>query len=99
MKNQNGNLPVIKSKTIFAIGLTFITLMGISNLTFNGRVLAKLTFTPISWLHGLSHRNLRRDDFTDYLFMFFYILCAIAIWKKDQKALGLASSQAVSKAG
>lgn len=53
--------------------------MGISNSTFNGRVLAKLTFTPISWLHGLSHRNIRRDDFADYLFMFFYILCAIAI--------------------
>ncbi|KAG7154208.1 Calcium load-activated calcium channel-like 2 [Homarus americanus] len=38
-------------------------------------VWCKLPFLPISWLQGLSHRNLLGDDYTDCSFIFLYILC------------------------
>lgn len=90
---------MVKRKLVFAIGFTFTVLMGIFNSIFYDSVVTNLKFTPISWLHGLSDRNLRRDDFTDCSFIFFFILRIIAIRQNDQKALGFAPSRAVSKAG
>ena len=46
---------------------------------FDGRVVAKLPFVPISLLQNLSHRNLLGDDFTDCSFIFLYILCTMSI--------------------
>lgn len=46
---------------------------------FDGRVVAKLPFTPLSYILGLSHRNLLGDDTTDCSFIFLYILCTMSI--------------------
>lgn len=46
---------------------------------FDGRVVAKLPFTPISLMQGLSHRNLGGDDYTHCSFIFLYILCTMSI--------------------
>lgn len=50
---------------------------------FDGRVVAKLPFTPISWVQGLSHRNLSGDDYTDCSFIFLYILYVFKILKHN----------------
>ena len=67
------------------------------NSIFDGRVVAKLPFTPIYWVQGLSHRNLLGDDMTDCSFIFLYILCTMSIRQNIQKALGFAPSRAASK--
>jgi len=41
-----------------AIGFVFTTLLSTFSSIFEGRVVAKLPFEPISWVQGLSHRNL-----------------------------------------
>ncbi|KAG0711401.1 Calcium load-activated calcium channel [Chionoecetes opilio] len=64
---------------------------------FDGRVVAKLPFVPISWLQGLSHRNLMGDDYTDCSFIFLYILCTMSIRQNIQKLLGFAPSRAANK--
>lgn len=46
---------------------------------FDGRVVARLPFTPIPWVQGLSHRNLPGDNFTECSFIFLYILCTMSI--------------------
>ena len=46
---------------------------------FDGKVVAKLPFVPISFLQGISHRNLPGSDYTDCSFIFLYILCTMAI--------------------
>merc|ERR1712059_46816 len=63
------------------------------NSIFDGRVVAKLPFTPIYWIQGLSHRNLLGDDMTDCSFIFLYILCTMSIRQNIQKALGFAPSR------
>ena len=67
------------------------------NSIFDGRVVAKLPFTPIYWIQGLSHRNLLGDDMTDCSSIFLYILCTMSIRQNIQKALGFAPSRAASK--
>ena len=67
------------------------------NTIFEGRVVAKLPFTPLSWIQGLSHRSLLGNDPTDCSFIFLYILCTMSVRQNIQKALGLAPSRAVSK--
>ena len=71
----------------FISGLVF--LLHISNLLllylcfiyfrFDGRVVARLPFVPVSWIQGLSHRNLSGDDYTECSFIFLYILCTMSI--------------------
>ena len=46
---------------------------------FDGRVVAKLPFTPISWIQGISHRSLIGEDYTDCSFIFLYMLCTMSI--------------------
>uniref|UniRef100_A0A4W2F2M0 Calcium load-activated calcium channel n=1 Tax=Bos indicus x Bos taurus TaxID=30522 RepID=A0A4W2F2M0_BOBOX len=113
LKNNNRDLSMVRMKSMFAIGFCFTALMGMFNSIFDGRVVAKLPFTPLSYIQGLSHRNLLGDDTTDCSFIFLYILCTMSIrqyWKLSlltgtqysfsyniQKILGLAPSRAATK--
>uniref|UniRef100_A0A915ET00 Transmembrane and coiled-coil domain-containing protein 1 n=1 Tax=Echinococcus canadensis TaxID=519352 RepID=A0A915ET00_9CEST len=64
---------------------------------FDGRVVCKLPFTPISWLYGMSHRNLNGNDFTDCSFIFLYIICTMSIRQNVQKMLGFSPSRAANQ--
>lgn len=61
--------------------------------------MAKLPFEPISWVRGISHRNLNGEDYTDCSFLFMYILSTMSIRQNLQKFLGVETSRAVSKLG
>jgi len=97
LKSTNRDLMMVKMKSMFAIGFAFTSLLSMFNSIFDGKVVAKLPFTPIPWLQGLSHRNLLGDDYTDCSFIFLYILCTMSIRQNIQKALGFAPSRAASK--
>ena len=88
---------MVKMKSMFAIGFAFTSLLSMFNNIFEGRVVAKLPFTPIAWVQNLSHRNLLGEDFTDCSFIFLYILCTMSIRQNMQKFLGFAPSRAASK--
>ena len=97
LKSTNRDLMMVKMKSMFAIGFAFTSLLSMFNSIFDGKVVAKLPFLPISWLQGLSHRNILGDDYTDCSFIFLYILCTMSIRQNVQKALGFAPSRAASK--
>lgn len=46
LKNNNRDLSMVRMKSMFAIGFCFTALMGMFNSIFDGRVVAKLPFTP-----------------------------------------------------
>lgn len=79
LKNNNRDLSLVKMKSMFAIGFAFTALLSMFNNIFDGRVVARLPFVPISWIQGLSHRNLSGDDYTECSFIFLYILCTMSI--------------------
>ncbi|CAG2120774.1 unnamed protein product [Medioppia subpectinata] len=108
LKNHNRDLSLVKMKSMFAIGFAFTALLSMFNIylfalnmntSFDGRVVAKLPFIPISLIQGLSHRNLNGDDYTDCSFIFLYILCTMSIRQNIQKLLGFSPSRAASKQG
>jgi len=97
LKVTNRDLSMFKMKSMFAIGFAFTALLSTFNSIFDGRVVAKLPFTPISWIQGLSHRNLTGEDFTDCSFIFLYILCTMSIRQNLQKLLGFAPTRAMNR--
>ncbi|KAK6618939.1 Calcium load-activated calcium channel [Polyplax serrata] len=99
LKNNNRDLSFVKMKSMFAIGFAFTALLSMFNSIFDGRVVAQLPFVPVSWIQGLSHRNLAGTDYTECSFIFLYILCTMSIRQNIQKILGFAPSRAVSKQG
>ncbi|XP_014680880.1 PREDICTED: transmembrane and coiled-coil domain-containing protein 1-like [Priapulus caudatus] len=99
LKNNSRDLSLVKMKSMFAIGFSFTALMSMFNSIFDGRVVAKLPFVPITWLQGLSHRNLLGDDYSDCSFIFLYILCTMSIRQNIQKLLGFAPSRAANQQG
>nr|XP_022321137.1 calcium load-activated calcium channel-like [Crassostrea virginica] len=99
LKNHNRDLSFVKMKSMFAIGFAFTALLSMFNSIFDGRVVAKMPFVPISLLQGISHRNLGGEDYSDCSFIFLYILCTMSIRQNVQKLLGLAPSRAASKQG
>ncbi|KAB7497842.1 putative glutamine--tRNA ligase [Armadillidium nasatum] len=88
LKNSNRDLSMVKMKSMFAIGFAFTALLSMFNSIFDGRVVAKLPFTPLSWLQGLSHRNLLGQDYTDCSFIFLYILCTMSIRQRSARQRG-----------
>ncbi|VEN35265.1 unnamed protein product [Callosobruchus maculatus] len=99
LKNNNRDLSFVKMKSMFAIGFAFTALLSMFNSIFDGRVVARLPFLPLTWIQGLSHRNLPGEDYYDCSFIFLYILCTMSIRQNIQKLLGFAPSRAASKQG
>nr|CAI5824549.1 unnamed protein product [Callosobruchus analis] len=99
LKNNNRDLSFVKMKSMFAIGFAFTALLSMFNTIFDGRVVARLPFLPLTWIQGLSHRNLPGEDYYDCSFIFLYILCTMSIRQNIQKLLGFAPSRAASKQG
>ncbi|XP_050426267.1 calcium load-activated calcium channel isoform X2 [Adelges cooleyi] len=97
LKINNRDLSMVKMKSMFAIGFAFTALLSMFNSIFDGRVVARLPFTPIHWVQGLSHRNLPGDNFTECSFIFLYVLCTMSIRQNIQKILGFAPSRMASK--
>lgn len=97
LKINNRDLSLVKMKSMFAIGFAFTALLSMFNNIFDGRIVARLPFVPISWIQGLSHRNLSGDDYTECSFIFLYILCTMSIRQNIQKMLGFAPSRTASK--
>lgn len=79
LKNNNRDLSLVKMKSMFAIGFAFTALLSMFNSIFDGKIVARLPFAPITWIQGLSHRNLPGDDYTECSFIFLYILCTMSI--------------------
>uniref|UniRef100_A0A915D0L1 Calcium load-activated calcium channel n=1 Tax=Ditylenchus dipsaci TaxID=166011 RepID=A0A915D0L1_9BILA len=97
LKATNRDLSMFRMKSMLAIGFVFTALLSTFSSIFEGRVVAKLPFLPISWIQGLSHRNLMVNDFTDCSFIFLYILCTMSIRQNLQKMLGFTPSRALTR--
>uniref|UniRef100_A0AC34QG87 Phenylalanine--tRNA ligase beta subunit n=1 Tax=Panagrolaimus sp. JU765 TaxID=591449 RepID=A0AC34QG87_9BILA len=97
LKGANKAMSMFKMKSVFAIGITFTALLNVFSSMFEGHVVAKLPFYPISLIQSISHRNLIGNDYTDCNFVFLYILCTMTIRQNMQKFLGFAPSRAVAR--
>eukprot|EP01121_Diplochlamys_sp_Union-15-3_P018409 TRINITY_DN6686_c0_g1_i1.p1 TRINITY_DN6686_c0_g1~~TRINITY_DN6686_c0_g1_i1.p1 ORF type:complete len:178 (-),score=12.59 TRINITY_DN6686_c0_g1_i1:13-546(-) len=77
----------LKSDVFIFSGFTLAFISTLNSL-FEGKVVAKLPFEPFYWFHGLTHRGLRGNDFTDCSMIFLYVVCSIAFRANLQKVFG-----------
>lgn len=56
---------------------------------FDGVIVAKLPFQPISLVSAISHRNLPGSDMTDASAYFIYALCSLSFRQSLQRLLGV----------
>ena len=59
-----------------------------NNKLNQGVVVAKLPFEPISFIQGITHRNIVGTDYTDCSMIFLYILSNMSLRPMIQKILG-----------
>jgi len=87
----------MKSDFFIFIGFTmaFISML---NSIFDGRPVAKLPFTPLSFIQGITHRNVPGNDFTECSMVFLYILCSMSIRPNLQKIFGTTPPKGVGGA-
>eukprot|EP01090_Pellita_catalonica_P023694 TRINITY_DN9894_c0_g1_i2.p1 TRINITY_DN9894_c0_g1~~TRINITY_DN9894_c0_g1_i2.p1 ORF type:complete len:179 (-),score=25.35 TRINITY_DN9894_c0_g1_i2:274-810(-) len=79
-----------KMKSIFAVGITLVSIFGVLNSHFGGRVIAMLPFEPFPLVRNVSHGGLLGDDYYECSMAFIYALCSISIRANLQKFFGFA---------
>eukprot|EP00243_Klebsormidium_subtile_P002712 TRINITY_DN15505_c0_g1_i1.p1 TRINITY_DN15505_c0_g1~~TRINITY_DN15505_c0_g1_i1.p1 ORF type:complete len:186 (+),score=39.96 TRINITY_DN15505_c0_g1_i1:220-777(+) len=88
LKDTNQALSATRFRTsIVVYGIMFFV-FSIMNTLFDGKMVAKLPFTPIAIFRPLSHRNLPGEDFTDCSMVFLYAIAGAALRPNVQKLLG-----------
>lgn len=73
--------------TLFVAVFMMFFMSMLSN-SYSGIVVAKLPFQPVSWVQGLTHRNIEGNDMTDCSMIFVYILSNMSLRPIIQKVLG-----------
>jgi hypothetical protein len=88
LKNTNQLLSMSKFRTSFIVYIIMFLVFSIMNTLFDGKMVAKLPFTPFPFMRPLSHRNLPGEDFRDCSMVFLYAIAGTALRSNVQKLLG-----------
>ncbi|KAK4378068.1 hypothetical protein RND71_004364 [Anisodus tanguticus] len=88
LKESTRDLSLFKFKSGFVVAVVLFMVFGFLNSLFEGKVVAKLPFTPFKIVQKMSHRGLPGDDMTDCSMAFLYFLCSISFRTNLQKFLG-----------
>ncbi|KAL9643474.1 hypothetical protein ABK040_010088 [Willaertia magna] len=90
LKAKTQELSMFKMRSTIIVGVIMVSVFGLMNSIFDGRVVAKLPFEPFSIFHMFTHRNLPGNNFTDCGMLFIYILASNSIKSSIQRYFGFA---------
>ncbi|XP_035544528.1 calcium load-activated calcium channel-like [Juglans regia] len=96
LKESSRDLSLFKFKSGAVVALVLFVVFGLLNSLFEGKVVAKLPFSPVRIVMKMSHRGLQGDDPTDCSMAFLYFLCSISIRTNLQKFLGFSPPRGAS---
>ena len=90
MKQYNQDLSKSKMTGMFFVAVLMMVFMSMFSTAYEGVVVAKLPFVPISFIQGVTHRGIPGTDMTDCSMLFVYIVANMALRPTIQKVLGFA---------
>lgn len=90
LKEYNQDLMKSRMSSTFFVMLFMIIFMSLLNSAYQGVVVAKLPFQPLSMIQNISHRNIPGNDITDCSMIFIYIMANLSLRPIIQKLLGVA---------
>lgn len=99
LKESSRDLSFSKFKSGGVVAVVLVVVFGLLNSLFEGKVVAKLPFTPLTLIQKMSHRGLSGDDPTDCSMVFLYFLCSVSIRSNLQKFLGFAPPRGAPSQG
>lgn len=99
LKESTRDLSLSKFKSGAVVAVVLFVVFGLLNSMFEGRVVAKLPFSPVSLVQKMSHRGIPGGDPTDCSMAFLYFLCSISIRTNLQKFLGFSPPRGAAGAG
>jgi len=73
---------------VLFVAVLMMVFMSMFSTAYEGIIVAKLPFRPISFISGITHRGIQGTDMTDCSMIFLYILSNMAIRPTIQKVLG-----------
>ena len=98
LNRASQELQAAKLKSNVIVGFTFFAMLYVISRVFKGMPVAKLPFTPIALLRGITHRGLVGEDFTDCSATFICVMCNSAIRPNVQKLLGFKPPTPINQA-
>ena len=86
-----------KVKSTFVMILTTVAVFAILGSAYEGEIVLKLPFEPISFIRGMSHRGIETEDFYHCSFLFVYILGNMCVRPAVTKFLGFEPPKGTQK--
>jgi len=81
------SMSMMNMKSTLVLAVTMISVLQAMSHAYDKVVLARLPFTPIGFLRGISHRGLEGDDFRACSYIFFYVITGMGLRANVKKAL------------
>jgi len=78
----------VKMGSTFFNAVSMIAVFWTISSVYDGTIVAKIPFIPLSFITAMSHRNLPGSDLTDGSYLFIYAVSSMAIKANLTKALG-----------
>jgi len=88
IKNANRDLSRLQLRSTMVVGVVLLSFVSILTSVYEGKVVAKLPFEPISLIHPLTHRYILGDDYTDCSAIFLYVLLSVTLRQNIQRFFG-----------
>ena len=89
LQTQQNVLVGKKSRGMLITALLSIFVIRTMYANFQGQVVARLPFTPVSMVSGLTHYGLEGDDMTECSMTFLFVLCNLTFGNYTKKLLSL----------
>jgi uncharacterized membrane protein (DUF106 family) len=90
MKKLGKELFFVQFRATIVVGLFMMVIFTTLTHIYEGIVAARLPFTPLALLRGISHRGLKGDDMMEASAMFLYVLSSIVFRQILQRIMGFA---------
>eukprot|EP00325_Prymnesiales_sp_UTEX-LB-985_P033355 CAMPEP_0174721842 /NCGR_PEP_ID=MMETSP1094-20130205/37314_1 /TAXON_ID=156173 /ORGANISM="Chrysochromulina brevifilum, Strain UTEX LB 985" /LENGTH=198 /DNA_ID=CAMNT_0015922607 /DNA_START=21 /DNA_END=614 /DNA_ORIENTATION=+ len=84
----NRDLMIIKTRSNMITAIFHLFMFFSLKASYEGLIIARLPFVPLSFVSSVSHRSLPGTDMQDCGMIFVYMLCSMSIKPNLQKFLG-----------
>lgn len=92
-KAMQQRLGSLQMRSSFATMFVMIGMFSFITSQYDGQVIARLPFVPVSFISMLSHRNIKGDDLTECSVYFLYAICSLTFRESIQRFLGVKKAQ------
>ena len=89
LRSLQAKLMQKKSRGMLIVAMFMVVFVSMMNRTFSGQVIARLPFTPIGLIQGMTHYGIPGEDYTEASMTLIFVLSNLSLGAYVKKLLGL----------